>query len=694
MPNPLRRSLPVLLALAAPLVCAFAAAQTAPAPSTPPALSIHDLGKGVVPFNGPWQFHLGDDPSFAAPDLDDATGHNGWEQLSAAAPWGAQGHRSYVGYAWYRKHISVTPAPGVDPSWSLLFPHVTDVYSIYWNGRLLATRGSFPPNPTWLWFDPYAAFPVGALGDGVLAVRVYKYPLGSYESGLQGGLYTPPRLGSAAAIAREQTGWAYTNLLGNQFNFGIDSLESLVLVLCFIAWSRSRSQSVLFWTGLFCLSQVALNVFYGVVWNPFSFRVAQAFDEPLQALQDVSLWLLLLWLFELQDDERIVRWTRFLIIVDVIAQFADGSTCLVDWSNSRFTLPAQVADGLFTVIYSVTEFWPVVLVVFALRKRLARSAWLVAAFAVFTESTNVIPILLEQGSRFTHWNIGQTLHQTLFTLAGTTFNIQNLSSTSLLLAIICAVFSYSREALARKQTIEQELRSAQELLQVLIPEALPSLPGYALTSSYRPAQEVGGDFFQIMPAAENSWVIALGDVSGKGLRAAMAVSLIVGTVRTLAESDPSPAAILAGLNRRLHNRLQGGFATCLVLHLDAQGRCTLANAGHPAPFLNGSEISLSGSLPLGLEPETHYEESQLQLQIEDFLVLYTDGLLEARNPQGEIFSFQRLASLVADRPSAEQALQAAQAFGQEDDITVLTLTRLAAGEEPTTELIAPTLASA
>ncbi|HEY6446424.1 MAG TPA: PP2C family protein-serine/threonine phosphatase [Acidobacteriaceae bacterium] len=678
-----------LLALVFTLFAQFASAQTAA-----PALAIQDLGKGAVALDGPWQFHLGDDPSFASPIMDDAAGHNGWEQLTADAPWGAQGHRSYVGYAWYRKHLIVTPAPGVEPNWSLLFPHVSDVYSIYWNGRLLATRGGFPPNPTWRWFDPYAAFPAGALGDGVLAIRVYKYPLGSYESGLRGGLYTPPRLGSAAAIAREQTVDAYTNLLGNQFNFGIDSLESLVLVLCFIAWWRGRSQSVLVWTGLFCLSQVALSVFYAVIWNPFSFRWAQSLDEPLQALQDVSLWLLLLWLFELQDDERIVRWTRILIIVDIVAQFADGSTCLVDWSNPRFTLPAQVADGIFTVIYSVAEFWPVVLVLFAMRKRLTRSAWLVAGFAVFANFTNVLPILLEQGSRFTGWTIGLKLHQSLFTLAGTTFNFQNLSNTGLLLAIICAVFSYSRQALARKQSIEQELRSAQELLQVLIPEALPSLPGYALTSSYRPAQEVGGDFFQIIPAADNSWVIALGDVSGKGLRAAMAVSLIVGTIRTLAETDPSPAAILGGLNRRLHNRLQGGFATCVVLHLDAQGRCTLANAGHPAPFLNGREIALAGSLPLGLEPETQYEESQLQLQIEDFLILYTDGLLEARNAQGEIFSFQRLASLVADRPSAAEALQAAQDFGQEDDITVLTLTRLAAGEKSTTELIAPVLVPA
>lgn len=228
-------------------------------------------------------------------------------------------------------------------------------------------------------------------------------------------------------------------------------------------------------------------------------------------------------------------------------------------------------------------------------------------------------------------------------------------------------------------------------MQVIIPEALPSLPGYALTSSYQPAQEVGGDFFQVIPISSSSYVVALGDVSGKGLRAAMAVALIVGTLRTLAEVDASPSAILAGLNHRLHNRLQGGFATCVVILLDAKGRCTIANAGHPAPFLNGNEVTLAGSLPLGITESAEYEESHLEVEVGDFLVLYSDGLLEARNSQRELFGFERLASLVATRPTADQALRAASAFGQEDDITVLTLTRIASGERPTLDRIAPVL---
>jgi serine phosphatase RsbU (regulator of sigma subunit) len=264
--------------------------------------------------------------------------------------------------------------------------------------------------------------------------------------------------------------------------------------------------------------------------------------------------------------------------------------------------------------------------------------------------------------------------------------------------IVYAVYRYTREAALRQGAMEQELRSAQELQQVLIPELLPSLPGYSVTSAYIPAQEVGGDFFQVIPAGPNgtagaAWLV-LGDVSGKGLRAAMTVSLIVGMLRTLAEFTAQPADILAGLNRRLYGRLHGGFVTCLVMLLQADGSCVLASAGHPPPFVNQQEVALPGALPLGLVAEDVYEQRTVTLQEGDHLVLYTDGLLEARAATGELFSFERLRSLMQHKPNAEEATKAATDFGQEDDITVLTLTRLAKGEAPSTLLKAPALAPA
>jgi serine phosphatase RsbU (regulator of sigma subunit) len=262
--------------------------------------------------------------------------------------------------------------------------------------------------------------------------------------------------------------------------------------------------------------------------------------------------------------------------------------------------------------------------------------------------------------------------------------------------LIYAVYRYTRDAALRQNTIEQELRSVRELQQVLIPEALPSLTGFAVTSIYRPAREVGGDFFQILPLDgehAGSTLILIGDVSGKGLKAAMTVSLIVGTIRTLAETISSPAEMLVGLNRRLEGRLQGGFATCIALRMEASGNCLLASAGHPAPYLNGKEVVLPGALPLGLNATASYEETSLRLNVGDHFVLYTDGLLEARKASGEIFSFERLATLLADSPDAAKAAEAAINFGQDDDITVLTLTRLAVGEESSTRLTAPILSA-
>lgn len=679
--------LAVLLALF--FLGSFARAQSAP------TLSIPDLGRGTASLDGPWQFHLGDDPSWAAPDQNDATGQNGWAQITADAPWGAQGYRSYVGYAWYRKHLNISPATGVSPNWSLLISSLEDVYAVYWNGRLVATHGKFPPNPSWRWLEGAQSFDLGPMSQGVLAIRVYKYPLGSYQDGLQGGLHAAPVLGSGQAISRVKSESSYVWLQQHQFAFAIDSLEALVLLLSFLFWWRDRSQRVLLWTALFCFAQLG-NAIIFTLHVPLSFRFAQGLDEPWQVLQDVSLWFLLLWLLDLRGNERVMRWTRALIWVNVVFQFADGATCFLDWSRHGVTVPAQIADGILTTIYTVAELWPVVLVIVAVRNRLDRPRWAVAIFAFVSELTVIVPVMLEQGSRFTHWTLGQTMHLPLFTVAGMAFDAFTLASTGLLFAIIYGVFSYSREAMARRQIIEQELKSAQELQQVLVPEQLPSLPGFAVTSGYRPAQEVGGDFFQIIPLPNEdaSALIVVGDVSGKGLRAAMTVSLIVGTLRTLAETTSHPAEILAGLNRRLCGRLHGGFATCLALNLNADGSCTLANAGHPLPFLNGEEVSAPGALPLGVTMSSAYEETTVHLRPGDHFVLYTDGLLEARNSAGELFGFDRLRDLIAGRPDASQSIDAAVRFGQQDDVTVLTLTRLGVGEEARMHVLAPVLAPA
>ena len=129
------------------------------------------------------------------------------------------------------------------------------------------------------------------------------------------------------------------------------------------------------------------------------------------------------------------------------------------------------------------------------------------------------------------------------------------------------------------------------------------------------------------------------------------------------------------------------------MRLDPDGTVTLANAGHLPPFLNGHEFAVEPSLPLGLVSQATYSETAIKLQTGDQLSLYTDGLLEARNADGELYGFERLHSFFATGPTAQQASEEAVKFGQEDDITVLTLTRLAAGEESKTLVVAPILQS-
>ncbi len=139
--------------------------------------------------------------------------------------------------------------------------------------------------------------------------------------------------------------------------------------------------------------------------------------------------------------------------------------------------------------------------------------------------------------------------------------------------------------------------------------------------------------------------------------------------------------------------MKDGFVTCVAMRLTADGEGVLANAGHPAPFLNKEELSLPGALPLGLDFNAEYENIRFHLAVGDRLAVYTDGLLEARNAAGELFSFERLRALIATQPDAKQATDAAVTFGQDDDITVLTLTRLAPGVASTTSLLAPNLVS-
>jgi serine phosphatase RsbU (regulator of sigma subunit) len=223
-----------------------------------------------------------------------------------------------------------------------------------------------------------------------------------------------------------------------------------------------------------------------------------------------------------------------------------------------------------------------------------------------------------------------------------------------------------------EQRLSSEMETARRVQAQLVPAELPGTEHFRFEAVYRSASEVGGDLYQVYPRADGSAMVLVGDVSGKGLKAAMLGTLVVGAAGAFAQDEPTPAEMLSRLNRRLCGWSDGGFVTCLCCLIAPDGRLTLSNAGHLAPYSNGQEVVCSSALPLGLVAGAEYAETELQLGESDTLTFLSDGVVEARNAQGELFGFDR-AQAISSEPAQKIAAQAV-AFGQEDDISVLKLT--------------------
>jgi serine phosphatase RsbU (regulator of sigma subunit) len=254
--------------------------------------------------------------------------------------------------------------------------------------------------------------------------------------------------------------------------------------------------------------------------------------------------------------------------------------------------------------------------------------------------------------------------------------------SDILIAAVIALLLLRRllQSLKSQRQMALDVRQAQEVQQVILPERRVVLPGFDIESEYRPAREVGGDFFQIIPnKKDGSLLIVAGDVTGKGLKAGMLVALLVGAIRSTAEMVTDPAEILGALNRRLLGR-GDAQATCLALRIERNGSATLANAGHLPPYLNGKPMEIDGSLPLGMVEQFESSVHRFQLAPKDRLLLLSDGVAEATDTNGHLFGFERILELVRSQPSATQIAETAQAFGQEDDISVIAVTRIAAPE--------------
>ncbi|HYT24949.1 MAG TPA: SpoIIE family protein phosphatase [Actinomycetota bacterium] len=245
----------------------------------------------------------------------------------------------------------------------------------------------------------------------------------------------------------------------------------------------------------------------------------------------------------------------------------------------------------------------------------------------------------------------------------------------------------------QRERIEQELRVAQLIQQQFLPHALPELPGWHVAAYYKPARAVGGDFYDFIELPAGQVGIVVGDVTDKGVPAALVMATTHSILRAEAPRLVSPAEVLERANDLLVTEMPAHmFVTCLYAVLDpATGRLRFANAGHNLPYLRGAEgvaeLRATG-MPLGLMPGMHYDEKETTLRAGDGLLLHSDGLAEAHGAEREMFGFPRLAKLVGDSDGGEALIDlllgelagfTGPEWEQEDDITLVTLQCTGAG---------------
>ena len=293
----------------------------------------------------------------------------------------------------------------------------------------------------------------------------------SFDSGAFGGLVAPPVIGSSRAIASYDAERNYLRMQTRLYSRGLAILYALVGTLSLLVWFSNRKRMLLLWMALFAYSPFAMQILSGFD-IPFHYLPSLAMQQPFFALQDISLWFLLLYLLDLDDNKRLFRWTCVLSIISFTSQTLDGLITLIDPSGPFGTL-CQLADGIFTAIFTACEVFPLILIPFAFKKRHSIATWLVAFFAFLTEMISVVRIASQQGSRFTHWTLSQKISAPLFTIDHNAFSLFIISYTLLFFSIIYAVYRYSIDESKRHGAIEQEFKSAQELQRILIPDTLP-----------------------------------------------------------------------------------------------------------------------------------------------------------------------------------------------------------------------------
>lgn len=634
-------------------------------PPAPPAASFNlDTDRVVeVSLDGQWRFHPGDSPivsgspAWAAPAFDDSV----WPLVQAGKPWSTQGYPNMSGYAWYRFRVQV-PA-GKKPVSLLLAPIVT-AYDLYIDGSFIARAGSMPPVPI---FNTDFAFHLFPLADGpriepttvVVAIRVWHTPI--WASYVGGGTFQPGNLaGDPTLLASELHHHRITRdvIFVDQYAYSI-AAGIVGLVILWLFYVRPNEREYL-WFALMPLAQAAdcILTISRQIWAVPPIPLFDFTDGVLVAIVICAAFCFLARVLNVRIGKR----GKILLMLAAVSPVA-AILYWPEWLSSAASAALQLALSLPAIC------WILYILV---RRAIAgnKDARLLLA-----------PILLSQGF-FVFANLAELLAQAGFMswpdrlqeplpLPPFTIHLQVLFNLVFLVAMLVFLIQRFVRARRREVRLADEFEAARQVQQVLLPTDLDRCPGFAVDFAYHPAEEVGGDFFQQIADGHGGLMIVVGDVSGKGLPAAMLVAALVGAIRAEAAHSKDPASLLHCLNERVLARAQAGFVTALAAHITADGQMTVANAGHLSPYVNGIEIDVPGSLPLGVVPQVEYDDTVFAIAPGDRIAFVSDGVIEAHNRAGEMFGFDRTRDI--SRDSAEAIAQAAQAFGQDDDITVVTL---------------------
>ena len=640
------------------------------------------LGSSSVDLNGPWKFHKGDDLQWAQPDFNDS----GWPSMDLTPPqgsydpflgtsgfmpgWTALGDAGYAGYAWYRLKVNVQYDAGLsEGGLEIKMPDdVDDAFQVFVNGQLIGEFGHFTPSgvKTYLTLPRTFALPRGIKsGQITFAIRVWMDPSTALTNPDAGGLHGPPILGQAGPIERMlRLDWDAVNRSQLSSFLEIAVLLLSILVAMVLYW-LDRKEKAYLWLGLACAG-VALQTTVTLIGNYSALIPASVFFLLSDAVLKpgvIALWIIF-WSYwfrmgRMPRQHKMV-WGFTIVLTLMIAMMrAPLYGHIIPIHATAFLSPLALFMKLLLGGLLLWVAWE------GMRKDHA-GAWL-AMPAVGL----VIVSLYQQELLVLHVPLS-------FFPFGMRVGISQIAVVVSLIIITILLMRRFLQSLKLRQQWEREIDQARQIQQLLIPEAIPTIPGYVLETEYKPAQQVGGDFFQILPDGHGGVLILLGDVTGKGLQAGMQVALIVGAIRTTAETSYEPHVVLEALNRRLCGRGQS-YATCVAMHIASDGKTTIANAGHLAPYLNGKELAMTGNLPLGLNPSVTFDQVTIQLKQKDRLLVITDGVIEAKNAKNELFGFNRARS-ISHLPAAF-IVKAAEIFGQEDDITVVSISRVAQEKE-------------